>query len=78
MFFGIDVRLRGGRGGGGNCPPKIGQNSGICLFNLCKISGKSTPSAYLTKDFPIRHFYYFILLLLFLKLYYLSFSFFFV
>ena len=53
----IGVRGRG-QGGGGNCPPKFGQNSGENLGKarrtkiMCKISGKSTPLPPLTEESP--------------------------
>ena len=53
----IGVRGRGGAGGG-NCPPKFGQNSGENLGKarwkkiMCKISAKSTPLPPLTEEPP--------------------------
>ena len=47
-----------GRGQGGNCPPKFGQNSGGNLGKarrkktMCKISAKSTPLPPLTEESP--------------------------
>ena len=56
-------RTRQGAGGGGNCPPKFGQNSGGNLGKarrkkiMCKISGKSTPQSPYAHAWNFHHFY---------------------